>query len=385
MHWLPFPSLFKNPIINQAEQIFTKHRNSQSFFRRLGRSGLLFLITGFLPLSSAHANDDLLSQLTQAFVAFSGGESVIADFALNQYNRDLSLPVANANSFLSPPPMLDVELTQRLKSSPVLRGATSRYYFKWILNSSERLGPIEITISSPTAELITPLPTLLVLAGTEKSEETVQLVSNPGQRYIVGLRYPLPATAPSGDLEVSKIEDFIDGLQNIPGHIAIALANLRRQIWVEDGSVSILGVSFGSIVLPFSVRLADLVAPSPDGTPLPSYIFAYGGANAKDYVKTELERNQKRPLSEDLSRGLDLLLLPLDAVDPKSHIPAMNGRFLQVQETEFTVIPEDSAKALAASLTLKGAQFVSIPGPHISRERTDLIDQLNQSVSNWLP
>ena len=401
--WLP-PSLlpFK----------YSKGIDGRHFSR--GFSPRPALRLSFLPLALAVSLIHFLVARPAAAVDQEHARKVlISEAGVRIYQREFNLN-AQILGNLKPPRRHDLPKTNT-------GDRRSRHLFKWVIPAGDRLGDVEIWINSPAPQLDQALPTILVMAGVDTGEKAAQLVGDPGQNYVVSLRWPLPAypdpaiplPGTEGDpghdknsggvqqddlpplLQVAESltrpevaqyqKELLAGLQIVPGHIATTLAALRGQDWVAEGRLAVMGVSFGSIVLPLGVHLADHLRP-PRGTE--SYIQAYGGADLALFFEVELAKVMNTSQMGDLVQALRTLASP---IDPCTHLAMLKGKFYNVHGTEDERMPKTSVKMLdsctpwprdASGNKISNIKFIA--GGHIGRERPELIEKLNELVFRWL-
>ncbi len=236
------------------------------------------------------------------------------------------------------------------------------------ITSSAPLGDFKVALRLPkNFKPDRAYPTTLIVGGIDSSLETLLGIPPTGENILVIYQYP--------GVDISQLRRFFErDLKGIPLQVAVLLLWLSQQSYVDDARLNAVGISFGGIVLPVSLRLSSLL-----NVDVAATIFAYTGGEVAKVATDILGLNStERSL-------IGCLLLGLTAfVDPVVHLPELqSGRYLLVMSLEDELFSPYSTQAFIEA-TPEPKTLIPLTGAHLQARRPDLIDQLIEISFNWL-
>jgi pimeloyl-ACP methyl ester carboxylesterase len=207
---------------------------------------------------------------------------------------------------------------------------------------------------------------LMIVSGFFTGEKSVNLIGDFAGRVIIGFEYPY--NADDFQKDPGTILQFV---RKTPAQIALAITWLVRQPWMREKGLSVMGVSLGGVFIPSGVHVTQLM-----GIEIEKTIFVCTGVNLSAILKENLKEYVHPFL---LGPIVSALVAPTLLLDPKQHVPELEGPSLVIQTDHDTVIPEKSQAELWS--LLKGPkQEVLLPGPHVNPDQTELISLIQKTV-----
>tara|TARA_B110001454_G_C12723292_1_gene436309 strand:+ start:18733 stop:19659 length:927 start_codon:yes stop_codon:yes gene_type:complete len=210
------------------------------------------------------------------------------------------------------------------------------------------------------------LHALMIISGFFTGEKSVNLIGDFADKVMIGFEYPYSATDFQND--PGTVLQFV---RKTPAQIALAITWLTRQPWMKEKGLSVMGVSLGGVFMPSGLHVAQLM-----GIELERTVFVCTGVNLPAILRDNL-KEYIHPLLLDTI--VSALVAPTLLMDPKQHIPELNGSKLVIQADHDTVIPPESQAELW-SLLNGSKQLVLLPGPHVNPDQTELISLIQKTV-----
>lgn len=214
------------------------------------------------------------------------------------------------------------------------------------------------------------LPVIVFFAGFQTGDAVLDLVGDNKEAIYVGFQYPMPLQLMDGlpILEFYKLE-------SISAMMAGAMKWLFEQDFVDQHKVNVVSVSFGTLFYPLAQRLLLREGYQPR-----TITFGYGGADIPELIEGPLKG--KIGVNE---MGLTKLVVRYGTwfVDPLFHLRHLQGPFLVVRGAEDEKFPVQSHEAMLRELP-EPKTVVTLPGPHISPDRQELIGPFMQSVYGFI-
>lgn len=185
--------------------------------------------------------------------------------------------------------------------------------------------------------------------------------------------YSFPPALSQGKL----IYEVVRKSLNIQLLSAMALNWVRSQPMVDGTRISVVSVSYGSFVAPFSIRLAQLLGLDPYAV-----VFAYGGSDLKSLILPEIKQAMSEADFDHIKRPLSRFL---DATSPSNHLPHLQTQtaYLVLKGSKDQVIPEESTKQLIERLP-DPIYTMELNSPHIGANKPETIEQSVRLINEWL-
>jgi hypothetical protein len=219
------------------------------------------------------------------------------------------------------------------------------------------------------------LPVLVILGGLEVGEQTLEFITEPGPNAYAVYQYPYSPTYWYERAKVTQIPVIREAVLSIPGQVTAAVRWLREQPWADAERTSLLGYSFGALLLPATHRVASEAAPPP----LPAAL-AYGGTDIHMLLDANLGV-EPAWLRSILARVAQLAIRP---VEPGLHAPRMEGGpFLLVSGLRDEQIPRASYEALHR-LVPEPKTVLLLDEGHMHPGRPELTLRLVDLTRDWL-
>lgn len=247
-----------------------------------------------------------------------------------------------------------------------------RTYEDVILNC-EKGGEANFTISLP--EKIPPegLPTVLIVGGLKTGRESLQFIPDHGNYALVAYEYPQRLKT------LHKINVFLHiytvrkAALEVPKELIAIIKYLRKQSWINQEPISLMGYSFGATFLPVTYVDAEK-----EGIPLGPGVMAYGGAGVYCLFKANL------PLPNFLKKPVASMAAAMfKPIDPILYAPHMKGDFLIINGIYDSQIPLECADRLQ-NLVPEPKTVMNLETEHMSPENPDLNLRLINISRQWL-
>lgn len=214
------------------------------------------------------------------------------------------------------------------------------------------------------------LRALFLASGFFSGKEAVRLIGSDPNTVGIGFEYPVRLEDLSRD--PGSALAFV---QKTPLQIAAALQWIARAPWLKQDHLVAMGVSLGGIFLPVSLHLAQSL-----GTRVGGAIFGYTGAHLAPVAGKML---RGKVSSDVLEKSLALINNLTALHDPKLHLPFLDGRFLVIRASDDDVFPLESERLLEELLP-QPKTILTIAGPHINVDKTDMIARTQTAIYQWL-
>ncbi len=246
----------------------------------------------------------------------------------------------------------------------------SGYLIESLELKGEKVKPFSLHIRYPGTKVPDQsMPVIFVAAGLYSSADTLNLLPRRSDVVFVVFEYSFKKT-PGVDF-FAGIESAIP---SIPQQVSSALNYLSQQPWSKPNELHSIGISFGSLVMPLCLRVAQL-----QGTKIHSAILAYGGADISIILDHELEGKIGHREREIL---VEYLSIPLKFFDPTRHLPELSTEILIAYGKEDRVIPFASTEKMI-ELTPEPKTVVELPGAHIDVGEWEVISNFGNLVVEW--
>lgn len=234
---------------------------------------------------------------------------------------------------------------------------------------------VRLVLSLPDPVPEGALPVLLILGGLEVGEETLEFITRPGPNAYAIYQYPYSPEYWYERARVTQVPVIRDAVLRVPAQVASAVDWLRGRPWADPERISLLGYSFGALLLPASHRVASTVAPPP----LPA-VLAYGGTDIHMLMDHNLGVDPPW-LRSILARIAQIAIRP---VEPGLHAPRMEGGpFFLVSGLHDEQIPRASFEALHA-LVPEPKEVRLLEEGHMHPRRPELTRRLVDLTREWL-
>lgn len=234
---------------------------------------------------------------------------------------------------------------------------------------------VRLVLSLPEPRPEGPMPVLVILGGLEVGEQTLEFIAEPGPNAYAIYQYPYSPEYWYERAKVTQVPVIREAVLSVPGQVTAAVEWLRDRSWADPARVSLLGYSFGALLLPASHRVASEVAPPP----LPA-VLAYGGTDIHMLMDHNLGVDSPW-LRSALARIAELAVRP---VEPALHAPHMvGGPFLLMSGLRDEQIPRASYEALHA-LVPEPRTVLLLDEGHMHPRRPELTRRLVDLTREWL-
>ncbi len=238
------------------------------------------------------------------------------------------------------------------------------------------LGEISFVLSLPDPLPERPLPIVVVLGGLGRGAENLSPLPDPGDNVVVGYDWPMPPRLPTGWDLLARAPELYGRVLTVPGQLDAALAWTAQQPWADAERVSLLGFSLGALAAPAIQRVLE-----DRGQRVGWTVLAYGGAPIGDLLSSHplVRPGWARPV---LGAAAHLLLRP---VEPLSHLPHVEGRFLFLSGREDRLIPAPASEAFRTA-TPQPRTEVFFDGDHVGvgEHQRALLDAIVRASTAWL-
>lgn len=229
------------------------------------------------------------------------------------------------------------------------------------------LEPIHLSMKTPL-DLSRPLPVIIVLSGFGTGRKSLDLINSIGDNIVISYDYPLP-------INLEKVSVDLGKLKQVTGHLSAIFNWLSALNYVDKYRINILGVSFGTLFIPFSQRVLQY-----QNFVVRTTTLSFGGVNICAILEPQL--NEKfGPLLTSII--LQRLWPQIQDYEPMNHLSFLTGRFLIVHAEEEQIFPL-SSRELQWQLTPEIKTRLIMKGPHIAPDRPDLIEPFVNNLKTWL-
>lgn len=234
---------------------------------------------------------------------------------------------------------------------------------------------VRLVLSLPDPLPEAPLPVLVILGGLEVGEQTLEFITEPGPNAYAIYQYPYSPEYWYERAKVTQVPVIREAVLSVPGQVTASVEWLRDRPWADPDRISLLGYSFGALLLPASHRVASENTPPP----LPA-VLAYGGTDIHMLMDANL--GVESPwLRSGLARVAQLAIRP---VEPALHAPRMEGGpFLLISGVFDEQIPRESYEALHR-LVPEPRTVLLLDEGHMHPRRPELTRLLVDLTREWL-
>ncbi len=234
-------------------------------------------------------------------------------------------------------------------------------------------GKSRITISYPTQVPEEGLSCIFVIGGLETGRKSLGLIPDHGNHILISYEYPSvikKIKKPYGVFYLPKIRRAV---LNVPAQVNAALKWLKTEDFCKNEPTAMIGISFGSILLPAIMHLGEHYKMSFGPT-----VFGYGGAG----IKCIFYANLPGPnfWRDAVSRFLTRVFHP---IEPALHLPYIRGNFLVINGIHDKQIPNACAKRFQ-ELMPTPKKIIELPRDHVQPDNPVLIGELIDISRAWL-
>jgi hypothetical protein len=218
------------------------------------------------------------------------------------------------------------------------------------------------------------LRAIFLASGFSTGKSAVRLLGHDSQSVAIGFIYPTTIEDLKRDLWRTPTLT-LDFLRRTPLQIAASLQWLSQLEWLRAKDLNAVGVSLGGIFLPVSLRITNSLGTFVDGS-----VLAFTGAHLSPILEYQLKNHLPRAT---LEKVLHLVNNLTALIDPKLHLPFLNGRFLTVRADQDQIFPLESSLILEGLLPQPKTISV-VHGPHIAVDQPALIAATQAVIFRWL-
>jgi pimeloyl-ACP methyl ester carboxylesterase len=234
--------------------------------------------------------------------------------------------------------------------------------------------PVRIAVSLPEHALAERLPAVILVGGLRTGRDALRHLPDLGRNVGVAYEYPLDRDQWRGGFLPAQLAAAREAALAVPGQIAAVVRWTRAQPWTDPDRVSLVGVSFGALVLPAAQRTA-----AAHGESTAASILAYGGSGLPDILRANLPQERARVAQAAAWLGG----LGLRALEPAAHLPHLDGPFLLISGRDDPRIPAASAAALHR-LTPGPKEIRFLSAGHFDAGDHALLDEILALCRAWL-
>ena len=256
----------------------------------------------------------------------------------------------------------------------VLTKSGERRTFRDLIFTTERIGTIRVTISSPLAGTSMRLPLVIVLGGLRTGRESLAFIHTHGSNVLVGFEYPYDQDRLNRESKVAQLSAIRRAILDVPAQVILITDHLATMPWVESGRTALLGYSFGAMFVPATQRLAE------DGEiPFDALILAFAGTDIRALIEASL-RVEPALLRRVIAW---IAATALHAMEPAMHLPHLSGKFLVIRGDQDARIPTALSDRLAA-LTPEPKEVVTLEAGHMDPRDPELTARVVRISQDWL-
>jgi hypothetical protein len=264
---------------------------------------------------------------------------------------------------------------------------------QWRLHD-RNVGEVGFVLDRPAAPAAAPSvdggkrPAMILLGGAPKGEQALAYMPPLGENIVISLDWPMPVPGrmPRGLDIIPAAPSLRHDILSAPGQVAAAYFWLTAQPDVDPERISLIGVSLGALVAPAAQYLIE--QESGREHPVAATLLAFGGSGlgalvAANPLLSEAPLFAGRPWALELLGWVtDHALYP---VEPAHYLPRIGGRFMVINASADTVIPQTSA-ARFTELTPDPKDVLRIAGGHIGPdpETPRILRSLTGIATGWL-
>lgn len=255
----------------------------------------------------------------------------------------------------------------------VTRDRQERRIYKDVVLTSGTGDEAIFTISLPEKRPPQGLETILIVGGLKTGRESLQFIPDHGECALVSYEYPQSLKALHKMNILFHLYTVRKAILSIPDALIHTIQYLRKEHWINQDPISVMGYSFGATFLPVLYVKAQ-----EEGISLGPGVMAYGGAGIDCLLRANL------PLPHFLKKPVaSIAAAALKPIDPLFYAPLMKGEFLIINGIYDSQVPLECAEHLQ-TLVPEPKTVINLETPHMSPENLDLNLQLIHISRQWL-
>lgn len=240
---------------------------------------------------------------------------------------------------------------------------------------ADEAGVVELALSLP-ADLGAGerIPVLLILGGLESGRKNLRYVSLHGRNALIGYEYPYNERRWYQNTAIREIPRIRHAVRIVPSQFLAVFKWLRRQTWVDEDRIHLLGYSFGALFVPGVQRVLEA-----HGYQIKTSTLAFGGVDLTTLCRHNLD------WGNGLARQLvsSLLMVPLYPMEPALHLPHLRSDLLIINAKHDEVVPFECALELQR-LAPEPKTIVNLEVEHLDPRRPELTEQVVNLNREWL-
>ncbi|MCB0278040.1 MAG: prolyl oligopeptidase family serine peptidase [Calditrichaeota bacterium] len=173
---------------------------------------------------------------------------------------------------------------------------------------------------------------------------------------------------------LAEIERLRIALLKIPLYLTVTVNWLKQQNGIDTNRISLLGYSFGALVLPAVQHHLQETGFYPAAT-----IISYGAVNIAELLEFNFS-GQSTWLNPISSHLLQSLIYP---IEPEMHLPELKGQFLLMNGKLDKRIPFQNALKLQ-ELVRQPKTIINLDEGHMHPDKPELTLKIIRISKDWL-
>ena len=234
-------------------------------------------------------------------------------------------------------------------------------------------GEIYFCLSLPLEIPNEGLPCVIVIAGLEAGQKSLEYISNSAHYALMSYEYPSILKKLENKFPVFEIFTLRKQTLNIPSDILSLVKWVQNQSWSIKNEICVAGYSFGAMFVPAIYHQAQK-----ENINLGPGIIAYAGADLYPLFYTNLPGSKLEKIIK--AKVATWLFKPLE---PSLHLSHLKGDFLIINGTKDKSIPFEQAKKLQ-ELTPYPKTIINLDEGHMSPKNMELLQKVITISKNWL-
>ena len=236
---------------------------------------------------------------------------------------------------------------------------------------NEKAGQVRLFLRVPNKQ--GSFPTLFFSPGLHSDPGYLAQLKIPEDVVIAQIEFPFNDRLKGPKL----VYEIIRRSLKIQALTTVAMNWVRTQNFVNPEKISVVSVSFGTFVTPFSLRLAQLLGLDPYAV-----VFAYGGSDLKSVLNPLFKDSVSVPDFDNIQKALTPVL---KATSPARHLRFLQSQagYLVITAKSDQVIPKESSQTLITQLP-DPVEVIELDGGHLSPEHPEQIGKAITVTTDWL-
>lgn len=234
-------------------------------------------------------------------------------------------------------------------------------------------GEANFTVSLPKQIPQGGLPCIVIVGGLKTGRESLQFVPDHGEYALVAYEYPTTLQNLRKINVLWNLYAVRKAALEVPPQLTAMFEYLRKQPYLNQEPISVMGYSFGAAFIPvIYVRAQE------HGIKLGPGVMAYGGAGVYCLFKANL------PLPGFLKGPVASMAAALfKPIDPIIYAPKMKGDFLVINGIYDSQIPMECANRLQ-ELVPQPKTIINLETEHMHPDNTELTLRLIKISRSWI-